>query len=54
MQDSALILLAGVLVCFLTIASVFANVPLIISGMLCFGGVGLIFAAMYEMTVNYN
>ena len=54
MKDSALILLAGVIVCFLTIASVFTNTPLLISGILCFGGVSLIYAAIYEMTVNYN
>jgi hypothetical protein len=54
MKDSALILLAGVLICFLTIASVFTNAPLIISGILCFGGISLIFAAVYEMTINYN
>ena len=54
MKDSALMLLGGVLLCFLTILSVFTQVPLLISALFCLGGTGLIFAAMYELTVNDN
>lgn len=54
MKDSALLLLAGVLLCVLTIAGVMINLPTFIVGVLCFSGVGLILASMYEMIVNYN
>jgi hypothetical protein len=54
MKDSTLILIAGIMLCFLTIVSVYTSTPLLISGILCLGGTGLVFAAIYEMTVNYN
>lgn len=54
MKDSALMLLGGVLLSFLTILSVFTGVPIFISALLCVGGTGLIFSAMYELTVNDN
>jgi hypothetical protein len=54
MKDSTLMLLGGVYLCFLTIGAVLINAPLLMCGVLCFGGTSLVFAAVYEMMVNYN
>ena len=54
MKDSTLLLLGGVYLCFLTIGSVLIGAPLALCGLLCFSGAGLMFAGLYEMTVNYN
>lgn len=54
MKNSTLMLLGGVYLCLLTIASVFATTPLLMSGVLCLSGAGLVFAGLYEMIVNYN
>ena len=54
MKDSTLMLLGGIYLSVLTIASVIASTPLLFSGVLCFGGAGLMFAGLYEMVVNYN
>ena len=53
MKNSTLMLLGGIYLCLLTIASAFTSAPLLISGVLCFGGAGLVFAGLYEL-VNYN
>jgi hypothetical protein len=54
MKSSTLMLLGGVYLSVLTIASVLAGTPLLFSGVLCFGGAGLVFAGLFEMIVNYN
>jgi len=54
MKDSTLMILGGVLLCFITILSVLINAPLAFSGLFCFGGGALVFAGLYELTVNYN
>lgn len=53
MKNSTLMLLGGIYLCLLTIASVLAGTPLLFSGVLCFGGAGLVFAGLFEL-VNYN
>jgi hypothetical protein len=54
MKTSTLLLFGGVYLCFLTIGSVLISAPLALCGLLCFGGVGLVVAGLYEMMVNYN
>jgi hypothetical protein len=54
MKDSTLMILGGVLLCFITILSVLINAPLAFSGLFCFGGAALVFAGLYELTVNFN
>jgi len=49
MKTSTLLLLGGIYLCVLTIAST----PLLFSGILCFGGAGLVFAGLHEL-FNYN
>lgn len=53
MKTSTLLLLGGIYLCVLTIASVLASTPLLFSGVLCFGGAGLVFAGLHEL-FNYN
>jgi len=54
MKNSALLLLTGVYLCILTVLSVMGNLPDVLSFLLCFGGVGLIIAAVHEMIINQN
>lgn len=53
MKTSTLMLLGGIHLCLLTIASVLAGTPLLFSGVLCFGGAGLVFAGLFEL-FHYN
>lgn len=54
MKDSALLLLAGVCLCVLTLAGALGGMPTFLLGVLCLSGVGFTLAAMYEMIVNFN
>lgn len=53
MKTSTLLLFGGIYLCVLTIASVLAGTPLLFSGVLCFGGVGMVFAGLHAMIVKY-
>lgn len=53
MKDSALLLLGGVYLCSLSLASVMLNMPTLICGGLCLSGTALIIASMYELC-HYN
>lgn len=54
MKDSALLLLAGVLLCVFTIAGVVLGAPKLLITFTCFAGTNLIISALYEMIVNHN
>lgn len=54
MKDSTLMIFGGIFLCFITILLTLTNAPLLFTGLFCFGGAGLVFAGLYELTVNFN